>query len=101
MRALYRWHVTPGREDQFVRIWSNVTKYIRANVKGARGSMLMRSRLNPQEFVALARWASYDDWMAAREAAERNPGPDPQAGNYDSFSAEPLDVIEDLLQYGE
>jgi heme-degrading monooxygenase HmoA len=99
MRALYRWRVKPGREDDFIRTWSNVTKAIRANVKGARGSLLMRSRSDPHQFVALARWDSLDDWSAARAAAERSPAADPQAGNYDSFSAEPLDVIEDLLDY--
>ena len=30
-----------------------------------------------------------------------NPTADPQAGNYDSFSAEPLEVIADLLDYAQ
>ena len=32
---------------------------------------------------------------AAREAAERNLTADPRAGNYDSFSAEPLEEVDD------
>lgn len=101
MRALYRWRVKPGREEDFVRTWPQITKAIRANVPGARGSMLMRSRDNPDEFVALARWDSFEQWQAARDAAAARPGPDPQAANAQFLSAEPLEVIDDLLDYGE
>lgn len=97
MRALYRWRVVPGREDDFIRTWTEVTKRIRASVKGAGGSMLMHSRTDPQEFIALAKWESYEDWRAARDAAERSTAPNPQADNVESFSAEPLDLIADLL----
>jgi heme-degrading monooxygenase HmoA len=101
VRAVYRWRVKPGRDDEFVSTWAQVTRWIRSNVKGARGSLLMRSRDNPDEYVALARWDSLEEWQAAREAAAAaSAGPDPQAANAEFLSAEPLEVIEDLLDYG-
>jgi hypothetical protein len=35
MRALYRWRVMPGRDEEFARLWVPPTKFIRANVPGA------------------------------------------------------------------
>jgi heme-degrading monooxygenase HmoA len=101
VRAIYRWRVRPGRDDEFVRTWVRVTEWIRANVKGARGSLLLRSRDNPDEYVALARWDSFEAWRAAREAAAQRQGGDPQAANAELLSAEPLEVVEDLLDYRE
>ncbi|MDP2675868.1 MAG: hypothetical protein Q8Q00_13370 [Dehalococcoidia bacterium] len=41
------------------------------------------------------------DLSEESRAPEGHPPADPQAGSYDTFSAEPLDVIDDLLDYGE
>lgn len=100
MRVVYRWRVKPGRVDQFVRTWVQVTKWIGANVNGARGSMLLRGRDNPEEYVAIARWDSFEEWKAAREAVAASSAPDPQAANAEFLSAEPFEEIEDL-DYGE
>jgi hypothetical protein len=64
--------------------------------------MLMRSRDRPDEYVALARWDSFEQWKAAREAAPpAGSGSDPQAANATFLTAEPLQLIEDLPDYGE
>jgi heme-degrading monooxygenase HmoA len=65
---MYRWTVNPGQEEVFAKAWAHGTKVIRATVKGARGSLLLQSRKNPCEFVAIARWTSVEDWRAFRRA---------------------------------
>ncbi len=44
MRAVYRWRVKPGREEEFAEAWARATKTIRAKVKGARGLSSFMSR---------------------------------------------------------
>ena len=72
IRILYRWKVTSGQENVFAKAWTQGTKVIRATVKGARGSLLLQSRKNPCEFVAIARWTSVDDWRAFRRGEPPN-----------------------------
>ncbi len=100
MRAVYRWRVKPGREEAFARAWAQATKTIRANVKGARGSMLLRSRRDSAEFIATARWDSFEEWQAFMQSEPA----DPEAFRVMSaaaqmLSAEVFDEVEDLLDY--
>ncbi len=99
MRVLYRWRVKPGEEDAFASAWAQATKTIRSKVKGARGSMLLRSSRDPSEFIATARWDSFQDWQAFMQS-------DPEAFRVMSaasqmLSAEVFDEVEDLLDYAE
>jgi heme-degrading monooxygenase HmoA len=64
IRAIYRWQVQPGEEDTFVAAWSQGTRAIRARIKGAQGSLLLRNHRKPSEFIAVARWDSLEDWQA-------------------------------------
>jgi heme-degrading monooxygenase HmoA len=66
IRVMYRWKVSPRQEHVFAQAWTQGTKIIRSTVKGARGSLLLQSRKKPREFVAIARWASVEDWRAFR-----------------------------------
>ncbi len=102
MRALYRWRVKPREEETFTKAWARATKTIRSKVKGARGSMLLRSRRDPSEFIATARWDSFQDWQAFMQS---DPA-DPEAFRVMSaagqmLSAEVFDEVEDLLDYAE
>ncbi len=102
MRVLYRWRLKPGEEDAFAGAWAQATKTIRSKVKGARGSMLLRSRRDPSEFIASARWDSFQDWQAFMQS---DPA-DPEAFRVMSaagqmLSAEVFDEVEDLLDYAE
>lgn len=102
MRAVYRWRVEPGQEDAFTAAWARATKAIRANVKGARGSMLLRSRRDPAEFIATARWDGFEDWRAFMQSEPA----DPEAFRVMSeagrmLSAEVFDEVADLLEYGD
>ena len=102
MRVLYRWRLKPGEEDAFAGAWAQATKTIRSKVQGARGSMLLRSRRDPAEFIATARWDGFQDWQAFTQS---DPA-DPEAFRVMSaagqmLSAEVFDEVEDLLDYAE
>jgi heme-degrading monooxygenase HmoA len=97
VRILYRWKVNPGQEAVFAKAWTQGTKVIRATVKGARGSLLLQSRTDPCEFVAIARWASVEDWRAFRR------GEKPALESFRTAAAvsqlqavEPLSEVRDL-----
>jgi len=47
LRVVYRWRVKAGEEDVFIQAWTQGTAAIRAQVKGAGGSLLMRSHRDP------------------------------------------------------
>jgi heme-degrading monooxygenase HmoA len=64
IRAIYRWHVQPGAEDTFIAAWNHGTRAIRARIRGAQGSVLIRNHSQPREFIAVARWDSLEDWQA-------------------------------------
>jgi heme-degrading monooxygenase HmoA len=97
IRVMYRWKVNPGQEEVFAKAWAQGTKVIRATVKGARGSLLLQSRENPCEFVAIARWTNEVDWRAFRR------GQKPALESFRSAAAisqlqavEPLSEVRDL-----
>jgi heme-degrading monooxygenase HmoA len=64
IRVIYRWQVQPGEEDTFIAAWNRGTRVIRAKIKGALGSVLLRNHQQPEEFMAVARWESLEDWQA-------------------------------------
>jgi len=102
MRALYRWRVKPDEEEPFTKAWAQATKTIRSKVKGARGSMLLRSRRDPSEFIATARWNSFKDWQAFMQADPADPKAfRAMSAASQMLSAEVFDEVEDLLDYGE
>ena len=97
IRVMYRWKVNPGQEEVFAKAWAQGTKVIRATVKGARGSLLLQSRKDPCEFVAIARWTNAVDWRAFRR------GEKPALESFRSAAAvsqlqavEPLSEVRDL-----
>ena len=102
MRALYRWRVKPGEEETFTRAWAQATRTIRSKVKGARGSMLLRSLRDPSEFIATARWDSFQDWQAFTQSDPADPEASRvMSGASQMLSAEVFDEVADLLDYAE
>ena len=100
MRAIYRWRIEPGQEKAFAEAWAQATKTIRSKVHGARGSMLLRSRRDPAEFIATARWDSFEDWQTFMQAAPADPGAfRVMSAASQMLSAEVFDEVEDLLDY--
>jgi heme-degrading monooxygenase HmoA len=89
--------VNPGQESVFAKAWTHGTKVIRATVKGARGSLLLQSRKNPCEFVAIARWASVEDWRAFRRGEKPDVESFRTAAAVSQLEAvEPLSAVRDL-----
>ncbi len=102
MRAVYRWRVKPGQEETFTKAWAQATKTIRSRVKGARGSMLLRSHRDPSEFIASARWDNFQDWQAFMQADPADPEAfHVMSGASQMLSAEVFDEVEDLLDYAK
>ena len=104
IRAIYRWRVKSGEEEQFIQAWTQGTAAIRAQVLGAGGSLLMRSRHDRSEFMALACWNSIEDWRAFAAAHDSAP-PDPEAFRVmgavsEQLSTEILEEVADLLDCG-
>ena len=58
IRAMYRWNITPGKEDRFVQLWEEGTRKIQANCRGDLGAFLVRSTTTRQHFFAIATWES-------------------------------------------
>lgn len=84
----------------FIRAWTQGTAAIRAHIRGSGGSLLMRSRHDPSEFMALACWARCEDWQAF--AAHMSAPPDPEAFRTlaevsEHLSTELLEEVADLL----
>jgi len=104
VRVIYRWRVKPGKEERFIQGWTQGTAAIRAKVIGAGGSLLMRSRQDRSEFLALACWHSMEDWQAFA-ADNDSPPPDPEAFRVMSAVSEHLSTeiweeVADLLNCG-
>ena len=101
IRAIYRWRVKSGEEEKFIQAWMQGTAAIRAKVIGAGGSLLMRSRHDRTEFMALACWNSIEDWQAFAADNDSAP-PDPEAFRAmgavcEHISTEILEEVADLL----
>lgn len=98
IRAVYRWHVKAGEEDTFVKAWEQGTQAIRERIQGAQGSLLLHSYSESSEFVAIARWQSFEDW----QAFSRDQTPDPEALQRMTavstlVSTEVFEEVQDLL----
>jgi heme-degrading monooxygenase HmoA len=97
IRAIYRWEVQPGAEEAFVAAWTQGTEVIRGRVKGAHGSVLLRNRNKPSEFIAIARWESFADWQAFSDAKPPAPQAFQCVEEISTFvSAEVCDELYDL-----
>lgn len=101
IRAIYRWRVKSGEEEQFIQAWKQGTAAIRSKIVGAGGSLLMRSHHDRTEFTALACWNSIEDWQAFT-ADNNSAPPDPEAFRIMSvvskhISTEILEEVADLL----
>ena len=98
IHAVYRWQVTPGEERQFIRAWAEGTRAIRAQVKGAGGSLLMRQRDDPTAFMAVAQWESFEDWQAFSAADPPAPEAFRRAADISTLvTIEVFEEIQDLV----
>ena len=77
IRVLYSFQIKAGMEKDFSDAWARVTRTIKTTAKGARGSMLTRDMSDRQQYVAVARWETLQDFqrfhnvgLAGSEAAK-------------------------------
>lgn len=68
IRVVYRWTVDPQQVDAFVAAWWEATRYIQQAWPDAQGSVLLKSHLEANVYLAVARWKSKEAWTASREA---------------------------------
>ena len=93
--VLYRWRLKPGREQQFVDAWAEMTRLLLT--RGSRGSRLHHG----QDDI----WYAYAQWPSAeaRETAFSSPLPGNDAGERmnqavaERFPEIILDVVADFL----
>jgi hypothetical protein len=92
---LYRWRVTPEKEPQFIKAWSEITAFYRENFDSL-GSRLHRG--DDGIFYGYAQWKSAED----RENAFAN-SPKTEAGKLmreaieESFPEVRLEILSDYL----
>lgn len=67
--AIYYFEIIPGKKEQFISAWTELTKFIYKN-EGSLGSRLHQKSTN--EFIAYAQWPSKAQW----ENAGKNRPPD-------------------------
>jgi heme-degrading monooxygenase HmoA len=67
IRVVYRWTVDPQQADAFAAAWWEATGYIQQTWPDARGSVLLKSQLEANVYLAVARWTSVEAWSASRQ----------------------------------
>jgi heme-degrading monooxygenase HmoA len=95
IRVIYRWRVTPSVAAAFELWWHHGTIGIRNAHPGAMGSLLLRSRHEPDLFVGVARWETERQLLDFRQQA----APMVFEGA-DLESVEVLDELDDLTLRG-
>ncbi len=62
IRIIYSWKVAPEHAERFIETWKNTTNRIHQEVKGARGSFMLRSAEDTTLIKTIARWDALEDW---------------------------------------
>jgi heme-degrading monooxygenase HmoA len=62
IRVLYSYQVKAGQEKDFTDAWTRVVRTIKTTCNGARGSMLTRDYNDHQQYIAVERWATAQDF---------------------------------------
>jgi heme-degrading monooxygenase HmoA len=60
--VIYRGMIKSGQEEFFKEAWEKLTRAALEQMKGSRGMALMRNHDNPNEFIVIARWDTFEDW---------------------------------------
>ena len=63
------WLIAPGREEDFVRAWTEFVDWSLAEAEGALGGMLLQDPSEPRRFLSLGPWTD----RAAAEALFTRP----------------------------
>jgi quinol monooxygenase YgiN len=64
------WMVMEGKEDEFVRTWTEFTEWSLANAPGAETFLLIRDATNPGRFISFGAWEDAGNVAAWRDRPE-------------------------------
>jgi len=53
-----RWVTKPGREDEFIQLWTEFAAWSKANAAGAGWVVLLRDSERPNAFLSVGPWES-------------------------------------------
>lgn len=71
MSQLYtagKWTVTPGREDEFVKAWSEMAEWTSAEIPGSSWATLLQHHEEPNVFLSFGPWDTTEAIAAWRES---------------------------------
>ncbi|MEO1021689.1 MAG: antibiotic biosynthesis monooxygenase [Bacteroidota bacterium] len=95
VRIMYTWRVSEPQQNTFIQTWIKTTTQIHKEVKGARGSFMIRSETDPSIIKTIARWDSAEDWKRFWQNA--NPSQMEEMNRLgDRLSAEVFEEIDDF-----
>jgi heme-degrading monooxygenase HmoA len=97
--VLYRWRIKPGKEEQFIEAWSEITALYREKF-GSMGSRLHRG--DDRLFYAYAQWRSDADRREAfKNAPKSESGEKMRDAIEEGFPEIRLEILSDFLIYPE
>lgn len=92
--TIARWHVRPGEEDEFVRVWmGELTTHFKTLDKPPVWGKLLRSTQDRQLFYSLGPWDHIDDILAMRAHPDSQTVLGKLAAMCDDFAAGPYEEI--------
>ena len=96
IRVMFRWTIKEANAPEFENNWREGTRLIQEECEGSMGSFLIHDRRRPEQFVAIAKWASRDAFKAAQPViiGLKLKGPMPE-------TFEVFDEIADIAGAGE
>ena len=99
IRVIYRWSVAPGRAEDFVATWWEVTRCIQQAWPDARGSVLLKSQLDADAYLAVARWNSIEAWRASRQAEGVVPAPLVERMRAATSAPASYEILDEVLDW--
>ena len=68
------WVTKPGKEDEFVKTWSDLASWTKGSFEGAISVVLLRDRAEGRRFISVGPWRDVRDidaWRASEGFRER------------------------------
>lgn len=88
--AMYRWRVKPGKDEQFIRAWTNGTRSI-TKVYQSFGSRLHRA--DDGAYIGYAEWPSREAWQKAFDQHMRHEDREAARAFQDAIVHEESDLL--------
>lgn len=99
IRVVYRWTVARSQAEGFVAAWWEATRHIQQAFPSAHGSVLLKSTLEPDVYLAVARWDSVAAWKASRDAAPVVPAATIEAMNQAATGPASYEILDEVRDW--